>query len=241
MINNNSIEINRKSLIAMLCSRLFLFAFFQSLIALLFNSWMESEKYWLLTATLTNIVSIALLTKLFKREGIRYFSIFRFSKNQWKKDLMLFIGLALISIPLVLVPSLILSKWFWGNTIYYQQVLFQPIPLYMIYFLLVAFPVTIGFAELATYFGYIMPRLKKNLQSKWLALSLPVFFLSIQHCTLPLVFEAKFILFRGVTFLPLALTLGIALYKRPSLLPYLAVLHGLLDAMAAATPLLQTE
>lgn len=233
MIIDNSVEINRKGLMAMLFSRLFLFAFFQGVIALLSSSWVESEKYWLLAATLTNIVSISLLTRLCKQEGVSYLSLFRFGKKQRKKDLVLFLGIALISVPLVLVPSLIISKWFWGNTTYYQQVLFRPIPMYMVYFLLIAFPVTMALAELATYFGYIMPRLKKSLQSKWLALLLPVFFLSIQHCTLPLVFETKFIFFRGLMYLPLALMLGIVLYKRPSLLPYLAILHGLLDAMAA--------
>lgn len=240
MENNNAVGINRKGLMAMLCSRLLLFAFFQGLIALWSNSWLESGKYWMLAATLTNIVSIVLLARLFKQEGMGYFTLFRFSKSQWKKDITLFLGIALLSIPLVLVPSLMLSNWLWGNTTYYHQVLFQSMPLYMVYFLLVAFPVTIAFAELPTYFGYIMPRLKKSLTPKWLALSLPVFFLAIQHCTLPLVFEAKFIFFRGLMYMPLALMLGIALHKRPSLLPYLAILHGLLDAMAA-TLLLQAQ
>lgn len=52
-----------------LVSRLALFMVFQALIALLANSWENSEKYWLLTATLTNIISIALLFMLFKRDG----------------------------------------------------------------------------------------------------------------------------------------------------------------------------
>jgi hypothetical protein len=47
--------------IAILTSRLGLFLIFQALIALLASSWETSEHYWLLTATLTNIVSIILL------------------------------------------------------------------------------------------------------------------------------------------------------------------------------------
>ena len=45
----------------LLVSRLILFFLFQALIATIFHSWETSEKYWLLTATLTNIVSMALL------------------------------------------------------------------------------------------------------------------------------------------------------------------------------------
>jgi len=220
----------------LLFSRLFLFAFFQLLIAFLLHSWIESEKYWMLTATFTNIVSIVLLIRLFKKEGLKYLSIFNFSKNQWKKDFLIFVGITLISIPLVTIPSFVLSTLFWGNSTYYHQILFQPIPVYLIYFLLITFPVTIGFAELATYFVYIMPRLRKQIQSKWVVVLLPVLSLSIQHCTLPLVFDPKFILFRGLMYLPFALMLGIAIYKRPTLFPYLAILHGLLDFLAVITP-----
>jgi hypothetical protein len=215
----------------LLFSRLLLFGFFQTLIAFALHSWTASTKYWLLTATLGNIASIVLLIILCRREGIKYLSIFRFSKRERKKDLLLFLALALLSMPLVLFPGPALSKMLWGHTDYDQQLLFQPIPVYLIYFLLFAFPVTIAFAELATYFGYILPRLKIRMKSKWLVVLLPVFFLSIQHCTLPLVFEAKFILLRALMFLPFAIMLGIAINKRPTLLPYFAVLHGLLDAM----------
>lgn len=137
----------------------------------------------------------------------------------------------MLSILLVLVPSFIISNWFWGNGTYYHEILFQPIPVYMIYFLLVAFPISIGFAELATYFGYIMPRLKQRMNNGWLAVLLPIVFLSIQHFALPLVFDSKFIMFRALMYLPLSIMLGIALNKRPTLLPYLSVLHVLLDAM----------
>lgn len=224
----------------MLISRTFLFAFFQVIIALLLSSWAESTRYWMLTATLTNVISIIFLIILFRKEKINYLSIFHFIKDSWKKDLLIFSGLAIISLLFVMIPPLLLESGFLGDSGYFQEILFQPISPYLMYFLLFAFPITIGFAELATYFGYIMPRLKKHLPSKWLVVLLPVFFLSIQHCTLPLVFDAKFILFRGLTYLPFALLLGIVLYKRPSLLPHFAILHVALDGSAALMFLLNS-
>jgi hypothetical protein len=221
-----------KKLLLVLFSRLVLFVFFQALIAAALGSWFESEKYWILIATLTNIVSISLLIFLVKREGLTYLSMFHFNRVQWKRDMAFFLGLAVLSIPVVLVPSFALSTWLWGNTDYYHQVLFQPIPAYIVYVLIFTFPVTIGMAELATYFGYVMPRLKRIMQPQWKALALPVVFLALQHCTLPLVFETKFIFLRAFMYLPFSLILGVALYKRPSLLPWLAILHGVLDAMA---------
>ena len=93
-----------------LFSRLLLFAFFQALIAIILQSWSGSEKYWLLTATLTNLVSIFILKYLFQMEGIKYLSIFRVYAETWKKDLLLFLGLAIISIPIVLLPNYLKSE-----------------------------------------------------------------------------------------------------------------------------------
>lgn len=228
-------------LIALLFSRMLLFAVFQAAIAVICNSWLESEKYWMLVATLGNLVSIYLLAILFKSEGKNYLTIFRIDKLTWKKDLTLFIVLFLLLIPLALAPNYFLSSWFWGDPIIPFKLLFQPIPDFVTYFLLAAFPLSIALAELATYFGYIMPRLEKEVKRKWLAILLPVIFLSVQHCCLPLVFDYKFILYRGLMYFPFALLIGISLWKRPRLLPYFAILHGLMDMQAVVMLIIETN
>lgn len=214
---------------AMLGSRLMLFLIFQTLIALFLNSWQVSQKYWLLTATLTNIVSIILLISLFRREGSKFNSIFRFNRDSFRKDLPIFIGLTLLIGPVAFFPNNLLSVWLWGNVEIPFNMMFQPIGKCLSYTLLLAFPVTITFAELATYFGYIMPRLQKQLNRKWIVILLPVFFLSLQHCTLPFIPDVKFIIYRGLVFLPFALLLGISIKFRPTLFPYFAILHGIMD------------
>jgi hypothetical protein len=218
-------------IIALLFSRLLFFALFQGLIALICRSWSVSEKYWILVATITNVCSIFILHKLLQKDGIRFLSLFRFETSQWKKDLLVFIGVAIISIPCVLLSNYGLNKLFYGNSSHYTDVMFQPIPKELAYFLLIAFPTSIAFAELATYFGYIMPLLKTRLTSKTLVVLIPALFLSIQHSTLPLVFEIDFILFRSLVFMPFAILIGISIFKRPSLLPYFAIFHSMLDAM----------
>ena len=86
---NDPVPVNKNAAlpVSMLFSRLLLFVFFQAGIALVLHSWAQSQKYWLLTATLTNVVSIVLLVALLKREGVKYLSLFRFNKNLFKKDL----------------------------------------------------------------------------------------------------------------------------------------------------------
>ncbi|MFC0878436.1 hypothetical protein ACE01N_17715 [Saccharicrinis sp. FJH2] len=213
----------------LLFSRLLCFGVFQAIIAFVLDSWESSEKYWLLTATLTNIVSILLLMILFKREGENYFKIFRFPKKTIKKDVLIFLILALVSIPVAMMPGYLLSSLIWGDPDVPTHMMFGPINKWLVYSLMFAFPVTIAFAELATYFVYIMPRLVKRLNRKWLAVMLPVLFLSVQHCTLPFIPNMDFMLYRSLVFLPFALLIGISIYYRPSLFIYFAILHGLMD------------
>ncbi len=214
---------------ALLGSRLILFLFFQVLIALFTASWKLSEQYWLLSATLTNIVSIAILFFLFKTEGRVYLSLFRISKSDFKNDILIFLGLTILIGPIVFFSGYFVSLILWNDSNVPTQMMFGTINKYWVYILLIAFPITITFAELATYFGYIMPKLKEQLKRKWLAVFLPVLFLSIQHCTLPFIHDINFIIYRSLVFLPFALLIGIAIYYRPSLFIYFAILHGIMD------------
>ena len=215
--------------IFLLPSRLILFLVFQLLIGIGIGSFGNSEKYWLFSATITNIVSILILIYVFKLEGRRFMELFRFERTSLKKDLLLFLGIALVCGPVVFMPNYWLSTWFWGSMETPNSLMFKPVSINLVYFLLLAFPVTIAFAELATYFGYIMPRLKEQFKQKWPAVALPVVFLAIQHCTLPFIPDIKFIAYRALVFLPFAALIGITLYYRPRLFPYFAILHGLLD------------
>lgn len=222
-------SLKKHSEILLLPSRLILFLLFQLMIALLLGSFEESERYWISSATITNMVGIVLLVYLFNLEGKRFLDLFRIDRGTFKKDILIFSGLALLCGPVVFLPNYLLSIGLWGDAAIPYNMMFKPNPIALVYVLAILFPITIAFAELATYFGYIMPKLKQRLKRKWLAVAFPVFFLSIQHCTLPFIPDLKFILYRGLVYFPFALLIGIALYKRPKLFPYFAILHGLLD------------
>ena len=230
-----------KYIYGVLVSRLLLFLLFQVIIALVTGSWSTSEKYWLLSATFTNIVSIALLFFLFRREGQDYLGIFRINRSGFRKDILVFSGIALISGPLVFAPGYFLSLLLWDDPNIPAEMMFGPVESWLVFVLLIAFPLTIAFAELATYFAFIMPRLKRQMKSKWLAVLLPVLFLSIQHCTLPFIPNINFIIYRMLVFLPFALLIGVSIHYRPSLFPYFAVLHGIMDFGTALMFLLELK
>ncbi|HET9907759.1 MAG TPA: hypothetical protein VFQ23_14000, partial [Anaerolineales bacterium] len=217
----------------MLISRAVFFLVFQSLIALIFvvagntSAWNESARWWTIIATLANFVSIYLLVRLHNAEGRRFHDLFKFSRTEWKKDLLWFLGLSIIAMPIVDAPREPLAKAIFGDSMIATTMLFRPLPTWA-FVLSFLFPLTIAFAELPTYFAYCMPRLSKQINN-WLAWIIASFFLAAQHMFLPLIFNSGYLLWRLGTFLPFALFTGLALKFRPSLLPYFLVTHALMD------------
>ncbi len=234
-------NISSKLTFALLVSRLILFLIFQVIISLIATSWQVSEKYWLLSATLTNIVSIVFLFMIFRSEGRNYFSLFKFNKASFKKDIFIFLGITTLTIPIIFASGYFLSLLIWNDVNIPTQMMFRTLEKGLVYVLLIVFPVTIALAELATYFGYIMPKLIEQLKTRWLAVFLPVLFLSIQHCTLPFIPDINFIIYRSLVFLPFAILIGISIYYRPSLFLYFAFLHGIMDFGTALMFLLEIK
>ena len=162
-------------------------------------------------AFLANFVSIYLLGRLYQAEGKRFFDIFTFSRTAWKKDLLWFIGLSIIAMPLVGAPREPLAKAIFGDSMIATNMLFRPLPTWA-FVLSFLFPLTIAFAELPTYFAYCLPCLEAQLKNGWLAWLITSFCLAAQHM-----------------FLPFALFTGLVIKLRPALLPYFVIVHALLD------------
>jgi hypothetical protein len=62
-----------------------------------------------------------------------------------------------------------------------------------------------------------------------LAVGFASLFLSLQHITAPLVFDMRFILWRGLMYLPFAIYVGILIRWRPRLLPFICAIHLLMN------------
>ncbi len=223
-----------------LVSRSVLFVVFQLLIAGMLvltgnqAGWAESVYWWVFVAILTNIVSISLLVVLLHTEGSRYLDLIRFSRQTVGKDLLWMIGLSVIGIPIMLAPMNTLAAWIFGDAMAPVNMMFRPLPTWAL-FVGILFPLTSAFAELPTYFGYVMPRLAVQLKSSWLAWLLASLFLALQHSFLPFIPDSSFFLWRFGMFLPFALFIGLALKLRPQLLPYFLVIHALVDFATLAT------
>ncbi|HSQ27067.1 MAG TPA: hypothetical protein VLM80_08070 [Anaerolineales bacterium] len=218
----------------LLFSRTVFFALFQILIAGFLNlfgsatPWEDASAWWTISALLTNLVSIILLSWLFSRENLRYFNFIPASKKKFWKDLGLTILIFVVLMPFAILPNIWLARMLFGSEEIASALMFRPLPQWARMVSLL-FPLTIAFAELPTYFGYAMPRIEKQLGNGWIAWVLASFFLALQHITLPLIFDWRFIIWRLGMFIPLAFLLGLSLKLRPRLFPYLMTMHALLD------------
>lgn len=223
----------------MLAARAVLFFLFQILIAIILlglgtpNAFAASSKWWPVSVFLTNLACALLLDRLYKREGLRFWDIFRINKATVKSDLIALLVLFPVIGALGFFPNLLLGKWLFGDNLIALGMYIQPLPLWGTIVAVSLFPVTQGLAELPTYFGYVMPRLESQTGRGWLAVGLAGFFLSIQHVFAPMVLDYRFIAWRALMFLPFAIATGMIVRWRPRLLPYLAFIHILMDLSLA--------
>ena len=223
----------------MLLSRTLLFAVFQALIAVALSftnsptPWNDSAGWWTFSALFANLVSVLLLFWLFQRENKRYFDFIPFSRQTLWKDIGITFLLMIVIMPIATYPNQWLANWLFGSSETVFSLFFRPLPLWA-GFISILFPITIAFAELPTYFGYVMPRLEKQFNNSWLAWGVASLFLAFQHITLPLILDWRFMLWRFGMFIPLAFILGLCLKIRPQLFPYFMVFHALLDMATVA-------
>ncbi len=223
----------------MLVIRMGLFMVFQAVIAgMLFLQgasapWTSSAGWWPMTASLGSLVVIALLTWLYRREGLSYWRLFSFQRSTWRIDLLTSLALLVVIVPLALLPNVLLAKWLFGDQQIALDLLIRPLPLWAVVLSLTLFPVSIALSELPNYFAYVLPRLEAKTQKAWLAIGLTSFWLAAQHMGLPFLPDVRFLLWRLAMFLPFALMLAVVLRWRSRLLPYLVILHGLMDFSTA--------
>jgi hypothetical protein len=227
-----------RSLVApwlMTLSRSALFLAFQTLFALIYwltghpAPWGASIAWWPLAVSLTGAVNLALLVRLLRAEGTSYREMVRFRRGEVGKDLLWLLGLLVVSAPLSMLPSQLLATALFGSIEAASALYIKALPVAAAAALMFLMPLAQGLTELPNYFAYCRPRIERGSGSALLAVGVTVAMLAAQHIFAPLVPDARYLVFRGLSFLPFALVLGVGLRWRPRLLPYMMVVHFLMD------------
>ncbi len=228
----------------MLVIRSLLFLAFQALIALVFlligspAPWSDSAAWWMIAVALTDLVCLALLIHLYHQEGARFWNVFHLERQFVKQDLLFLLGFLVIVGPVGFLPNILSARWLFGDPQTALDMLVRPLPAWAAISGLVFFPLMQGLVEIPTYMLYAMPRLETQGVRPWLAISLASFFLSAQHMFAPFLSDMRFIIYRLVMFLPFAILIALVMRWRPRLMPYMAVIHALMDMSIAIMSLM---
>jgi membrane protease YdiL (CAAX protease family) len=108
------------------------------------------------------------------------------------------------------------------------------LPIWALIVGLCVFPLANAFVEEMTYNGYVFPRLQTVLRSPLLTIAVVTIVFSVQHVAIPFAFDAKFLLWRVLSFIPLLLFWVVA-YARARRLPSLIITHWFMDVFAILT------
>ncbi len=215
--------------------RIILFAAFQAMLALLLflggdgQAWETAANWWPLTVAAVDLVVLLWLIRIFAAEGMNFWHLFRIERATLKSDLLALLLIVVLTGPVSYLPNIWLGQALFGNAEATLELIVRPLPVWAAYAAVVLFPIGQGLTELPTYFGYVMPRFRSQGMNRWTALSLPALMLAFQHIAIPLLFDWRFIAWRAFMFVPFAFLVGAALMWRPRLMPYLAIVHILLD------------
>jgi hypothetical protein len=219
----------------LLFGRTILFILVQSIFALGFflvgsgTAWEDGAAWWPFDVTIANLICLATMIALFRAEGKNYWDIFRVRRETIGKDLLAMLGFLIVVGPIAYFPNIILASTLFDNPQTALDLLMRPLPFWAVYASILLFPVTQGLVEIPLYFSCVMPRLDARPFPDLRPLFLPALMLGLQHLAVPLIFDMRFILWRALMYLLFAFAVGLMMHWRPRLLPYIAVVHVLMD------------
>lgn len=183
----------------------------------------DINNWWSLVATAVNIVTILLIVLVAKKSGKTYREQLNLKKgmNTPKKTIIL----------VTLFCAVGMSGMYAAGLICYGSVMpkasldvIAPIPLALAIINLIALPATVAFAEDGLYLGLGV----NSFKNKYAAIYIPAFFYALQHCFIPTMFDAKYMLYRFLSFLPLTVIFCRNYQKNKNPLPIM-IAHAILD------------
>lgn len=184
------------------------------------------QKYWFFQVIIANITTFILLKSFLRKDNRTYRSVFGFRKELLKRDIFLSVGLLIPSAILGIGGMLCSAYLIYGNT-EIMKVMNHALPIVPAMAALLLFAPSIALTETPTYFGYAYNKFADGGKS-WAGLFLCSFFLALQHISIPMIIDWQYMLWRFLSFLPLAVLFGYFYMRTGRLLP-LIIVHFLMD------------
>jgi len=207
-----------------------IFAFLaQGIIALLFfrnvsHPLQAAAPWWPVYGTLID-VGCFLLLRHWSAETLA--DLIQFNRKLLFKDFFSGLKMILWVFPLAMGGIVSFSLIFFNSP--QPPEIYQPLPFWAAIYSLTVFPLIWALMEQTTYQGYALNQLTALFQHKGLSVALVTFGWGIQHIALPFIADWRYLLYRFLSFLPLAALMCIVYMRKKRLVPFITA-HWLLDA-----------
>ena len=178
---------------------------------------------WSVVASVVNIITILLLVIITRKSG-GYAKLIRYEKDNTNPAQI--VGMIFFILLMGMGGMYLAGFLCYGVLPYAAPMLIAPIPLWLAISNIFVLPVTTAFAEDGLYLGCGVNQIK----NKYAAVLLPAFFFALQHSFVPTLFDARYITYRFLSFLPLTILLCLHYHKRRNPLPIM-VGHAVIDVI----------
>lgn len=187
---------------------------------------------WSVLATIVNVFTIVLLVYVARRDGQTYGELINYHRGATRAGRTA----AVVGLMVLIAGAgmMIAGLLCYGKLPYAAPMMIEPVDKRLAIANVLFLPVTTALAEDGLYLGYGVNRLNGRA-----AVLVPAFFYSLQHCFIPTLPEAEFIIYRFLCFLPLALMVC-AMYRKDRNPVPIMIGHALLD-LATAVQIVATS
>ncbi len=184
----------------------------------------EISNWWTIVATIVNVITIVVLVFAAKKNGMTYWELIGYRKGNTKISQVVVVSIIVLVIG---TGGMYLAGYLcYGVIPYSSPMMIAPIPKVLAIINFLPLPITTALAEDGLYLGCGV----NQIENKMLAIIFPAFFYALQHCFIPTLFDAKYILYRLLSFLPLTIILCWYYYKKKNPVPVM-IGHALIDMM----------
>lgn len=182
----------------------------------------DISSIWSVAASCVNILTILLLILVARKNGKSYAELIRYEKG--KTNVKQTVGVTMLVLVIGMTGMYLAGFICYGIIPYAPPMMIAPIPKALAVINLLILPISTALAEDGLYLGVGVNAFK----NKYAAVLLPAFFFALQHCFIPTLFDARYIVYRFLSFLPLTVILCIYYYKKRNPLPIM-IGHAVID------------
>ena len=182
----------------------------------------DISNWWSIVATAANLITIAILILTARANNMTFAELINYKKGKTKIRQIVIMTVVILSLGMgfMYVAGFIC----YGVFPYMAPMMCEPVNKYLAFINLILLPVTTAFAEDGLYLGAGVGQIR----NKYLAVIVPAVFFALQHCFIPVLWDAKYMLYRFLSFLPLTLILCAYYHRERNPLPVM-VGHAFID------------